>query len=47
MQADEQRLARFLFADVPSEEVGAFAGMRDHVVARLRDPRFGRCVALL
>jgi DNA-binding MarR family transcriptional regulator len=42
MQTDEQRLARFLFADVPSEEVGEFAGMLDHVVARLRDPRFER-----
>jgi hypothetical protein len=42
MQADEHRLARFLFADVPSGDVGAFAGMLDHVVGRLRDPRFGR-----
>jgi DNA-binding MarR family transcriptional regulator len=42
MQTDEQRLARFLFADVPSEEVGEFVGMLDHVVARLRDPRFER-----
>jgi DNA-binding MarR family transcriptional regulator len=42
MQADEQRLARFLFADLPSGEVGEFAGMLDHVVARLRDPGFAR-----
>jgi hypothetical protein len=31
-----------LFTDVPSEEVGEFAGMLDHVIARLRDPRCER-----
>jgi DNA-binding MarR family transcriptional regulator len=42
MQTDEQHLARFLFADVPSDKVGEFADTLDHVIARLRDPRFAR-----
>jgi DNA-binding MarR family transcriptional regulator len=42
MQADGQRLARLLFADVPSGEAGECAGMLDHVVAPLRESRFAR-----
>jgi hypothetical protein len=38
----EQRLARFLFADVPDGELSDFAATLDHVIARLRDPGFAR-----
>ncbi len=40
MRTDEQHLARFLFADVASGEVGDFAGTLQHLIARLRDPGF-------
>jgi DNA-binding MarR family transcriptional regulator len=42
MQTDEQYLARFLFANVPSGDVGEFARTLDRVIARLRDPGFAR-----
>jgi DNA-binding MarR family transcriptional regulator len=42
MQTDEQRLARFLFADVPDDDMGRFSAMLDHVIARLREPAFAR-----
>jgi DNA-binding MarR family transcriptional regulator len=40
MQTDEQRLARFLFADVADDDVDRFAATLDHVLAQLRDPAF-------
>ena len=42
MQTDEQRLARFLFADVADDDLDRFSAVLDHVVARLREPGFGR-----
>lgn len=42
MQADERRLARFLFADVADADMAHFSAMLDHVVARLREPAFAR-----
>jgi DNA-binding MarR family transcriptional regulator len=42
MQTDEQRLARFLFADVAADDLDRLAATLDHVVARLREPAFAR-----
>jgi hypothetical protein len=42
MRTDEQRLARFLFADVPDGELSDFAATLDRVIARLRDSGFAR-----
>jgi DNA-binding MarR family transcriptional regulator len=42
MQTDEQRLARFLFADVADDDIARFSATLDHLLARLRDPAFAR-----
>jgi DNA-binding MarR family transcriptional regulator len=42
MQADERRLARFLFADVAADDLGQFSAVLDQVTARLREPAFAR-----
>ncbi len=42
MQTDEQRLARFLFADVADDDMARLSATLDHVIARLRDPTFAR-----
>jgi DNA-binding MarR family transcriptional regulator len=42
MQSDEQRLARYLFADVGDDDLGRFSSTLDHLIAQLRDPAFTR-----
>ena len=42
MQTDEQRLARFLFADVADDDMDGCAATLDHVLAQLRDPAFAQ-----
>jgi DNA-binding MarR family transcriptional regulator len=42
MQTDEERLARFLFADVADDDMSQFAATLDRVVARLHEPAFAR-----
>jgi DNA-binding MarR family transcriptional regulator len=42
MQTDEQRLARFLFADVADDDMDRFAATLDHALTQLRDPAFAQ-----
>jgi hypothetical protein len=42
MQTDEQRLARYLFADVADGDLGRLSATLDHLVAQLRDLAFVR-----
>ena len=42
MRTDEQRLARYLFADVPDDELRDFVATLEHVIGRLYEPGFAR-----
>jgi hypothetical protein len=42
MRTDEQRLARYLFADVADDDLGRFSATLGHLIAQLRDPAFAR-----